>query len=124
EGTQPFRPVYHRHASFSGRCRQVRWQPPISALFPYTTLFRSEQPRVLDGDDGLVGEGFEQFDPARRGTPELLYQHGSEADAARRSEEHTSELQSLTNIVCRLLVEKKISGFGLYICEVHRSAVD
>src|SRR5437016_6616278 len=63
-------------------------RPPRSTLFPYTTLFRSldriatagdpESKRLLDSQDG-----------------------------SHRSEEHTSELQSLTNLVCRLLLEKK-----------------
>src|ERR1019366_9707711 len=59
-------------------------RPPRSTLFPYTTLFRS-----LTSDDvgGCVGYTNEH--------------------CCRRSEEHTSELQSLTNLVCRLLLEKK-----------------
>src|SRR5258706_4810957 len=62
-------------------------RPPRSTLFPYTTLFRS-----LDLSQVAC------FDTAfHRALPEI----------ARRSEEHTSELQSLTNLVCRLLLEKK-----------------
>src|SRR5436309_12613424 len=65
-------------------------RPPRSTLFPYTTLFRSVEWRHGDvrgrgpqgGDDRAVG-------------------------AANRSEEHTSELQSRENLVCRLLLEKK-----------------
>src|SRR2546430_4785866 len=66
-------------------------RPPRSTLFPYTTLFRS--PRAHQ-------------DPALRlvwrrgGMPQLLGRAG-------RSEEHTSELQSQSNLVCRLLLEKK-----------------
>src|SRR5258706_9735081 len=61
-------------------------RPPRSTLFPYTTLFRSH----LSG-------------PARaRACPRRLDGRGHA-----RSEEHTSELQSLTNLVCRLLLEKK-----------------
>src|SRR5438046_10610797 len=63
-------------------------RPPRSTLFPYTTLFRSD-----------VGGGHLHFGS------ELLYSH--RADDLGRSEEHTSELQSLTNLVCRLLLEKK-----------------
>src|SRR5258706_11914593 len=72
-------------------------RPPRSTLFPYTTLFRSRyqveryderQLKRLDAKPGITGwaqiPGF-----------------------ASRSEEHTSELQSLTNLVCRLLLEKK-----------------
>src|SRR5438046_4051065 len=62
-------------------------RPPRSTLFPYTTLFRSHPLR-----DGTVAIGLG-----------LAFGH---TDAA-RSEEHTSELQSLTNLVCRLLLEKK-----------------
>src|SRR5437899_6145568 len=64
-------------------------RPPRSTLFPYTTLFRSDVGRSVAG--GLGGE---------RG------RHPREADD-RRSEEHTSELQSLRHLVCRLLLEKK-----------------
>src|SRR5258706_9583912 len=63
-------------------------RPPRSTLFPYTTLFRS--PRVI----------------AEVAESQMGQMHGGE-NGARRSEEHTSELQSLTNLVCRLLLEKK-----------------
>src|SRR5437016_8107493 len=73
-------------------------RPPRSTLFPYTTLFRSHRDRELrDVDDALVAI---VTLGARR--PFLLRPR-----AAGRSEEHTSELQSLTNLVCRLLLEKK-----------------
>src|SRR5262249_61844099 len=65
-------------------------RPPRSTLFPYTTLFRSEG----------VDEVFSHADDADAET-------SSAAHAQLRSEEHTSELQSLTNLVCRLLLEKK-----------------
>src|SRR5258706_5711312 len=65
-------------------------RPPRSTLFPYTTLFRSE----------AAAHG--------AGAAEVRAHHADPRDAAAgRSEEHTSELQSLTNIVCRLLLEKK-----------------
>src|SRR5438046_9725560 len=77
-------------------------RPPRPTLFPYTTLFRSprdeHEPRVIpDGryplpEMHVVGDERR----ARRGQR-----------AGNRSEEHTSELQSLTNLVCRLLLEKK-----------------
>src|SRR5262249_62115015 len=73
-------------------------QPPISTLFPYTTLFRSEIE-----DLGLVEFGVEA-EVERRAQSKLRLRLRR---AAFRSEEHTSELQSLTNIVCRLLLEKK-----------------
>src|SRR5438046_3289268 len=64
--------------------------PPRSTLFPYTTLFRSSTSR--------------QSNVSRRRSPGS----GRTGDGcSSRSEEHTSELQSLTNLVCRLLLEKK-----------------
>src|SRR5438270_8649189 len=70
-------------------------RPPRSTLFPYTTLFRSHQVRLrrgavrrLHGASGWAGGA--------------LVPHAGE-----RSEEHTSELQSQSNLVCRLLLEKK-----------------
>src|SRR5256885_12031476 len=66
-------------------------RPPRSTLFPYTTLFRSPPPRPCR--------------PLCRADPRALPGH-SEA-RLRRSEEHTSELQSPCNLVCRLLLEKK-----------------
>src|SRR5258706_3434902 len=71
-------------------------RPPRSTLFPYTTLFRSR--RHLPG----IGRGRDQHF-ARRGADLAHLPVG----IGNRSEEHTSELQSLTNLVCRLLLEKK-----------------
>src|SRR2546425_10303722 len=65
-------------------------RPPRSTLFPYTTLFRSHS----------------TIDRNRRGHG-VLYVRGYQADDQMRSEEHTSELQSLAYLVCRLLLEKK-----------------
>src|SRR5258706_8588577 len=62
-------------------------RPPRSTLFPYTTLFRSPRARRR-GAVARAAVGLPDADPPR-------------------SEEHTSELQSLTNLVCRLLLEKK-----------------
>src|SRR5256885_8311978 len=69
-------------------------RPPRSTLFPYTTLFRS-----ITVSDGIS-----------MGTPGMRYSLVSReiiADSIERSEEHTSELQSPCNLVCRLLLEKK-----------------
>src|SRR5690606_39282025 len=89
--------------------------PPSSSLFPYTTLFRSGSSVQVRDDrqcqfeihtvDVLFPSGPCVRDPrrARTGVHTL---HASIADA-RRSEEHTSELQSRENLVCRLLLEKK-----------------
>src|SRR5256885_12935835 len=85
-------------------------RPPRSTLFPYTTLFRSgalvgvgARDRATDagvaaGDDRhLAGQTVHRSRPAIRAPPA----------SPRRSEEHTSELQSPCNLVCRLLLEKK-----------------
>src|SRR5437588_8384729 len=81
-------------------------RPPRSTLFPYTTLFRSAKPPA--GMD----VGLDQALPGL--APGLLFCHGNTPltqDALRllhvRSEEHTSELQSHSDLVCRLLLEKK-----------------
>src|SRR5205823_12381089 len=96
-------------------------RPPRSTLFPYTTLFRSYWSMVVadisaaldilrpvheasDGDDGFVSIEL---------APDLALETDKSIAAARelheriRSEEHTSELQSLAYLVCRLLLEKK-----------------
>src|SRR2546430_11432256 len=71
-------------------------RPPRSTLFPYTTLFRSgRRSVVLDDEAPLAGRT--ERPGGRLMTFKLL----------RRSEEHTSELQSQSNLVCRLLLEKK-----------------
>src|SRR5438093_7531003 len=79
-------------------------RPPISTLFPYTTLFRS----VEAPDGGRVAPPRIADRPERY--RELSAPPGAGAaggNLEHRSEEHTSELQSLTNLVCRLLLEKK-----------------
>src|SRR2546430_8364039 len=74
-------------------------RPPRSTLFPYTTLFRSLlafkglRDRGVDAWLCMVGDGPDRDDVERQ--------------ASERSEEHTSELQSQSNLVCRLLLEKK-----------------
>src|SRR2546422_8298055 len=73
-------------------------RPPRSTLFPYTTLFRSDQVRHMAVSDPLTG-----LANYRR----LLDVLESEMERSRRSEEHTSELQSRLHLVCRLLLEKK-----------------
>src|SRR2546421_8954108 len=67
-------------------------RPPRSTLFPYTTLFRSAERRL---HDALIGRG-------------VIGEHAVvDVGVAPRSEEHTSELQSRSDLVCRLLLEKK-----------------
>src|SRR2546430_17691720 len=78
-------------------------RPPRSTLFPYTTLFRSVQVRV-DGE--VVAQGT-FHNPRVDPRPAAPGQGLAAADHRERSEEHTSELQSQSNIVCRLLLEKK-----------------
>src|SRR3712207_8830238 len=83
-------------------------RPPRSTLFPYTTLFRSAPPAAHAGDDRL-GELRSAVDPRRAGLgPHQQVRRGLPGQALlRRSEEHTSELQSRQYLVCRLLLEKK-----------------
>src|SRR2546430_3267469 len=91
-------------------------RPPRSTLFPYTTLFRSEGCQRTSGDPrdplDLVGEAHGLA--LEHGEREHAEHHDDHADDAERdpqpstrSEEHTSELQSQSNLVCRLLLEKK-----------------
>src|SRR2546426_8813883 len=74
-------------------------RPPRSTLFPYTTLFRSRPPAI----DRVV------WKPIPDDFPRIVALEKGEADIITnvRSEEHTSELQSPCNLVCRLLLEKK-----------------
>src|SRR2546427_4992418 len=79
-------------------------RPPSSTLFPYPTLFRSNSGTLLvmafGGHDPESGRPFVASELAAGGM-------GARPHAAGRSEEHTSELQSQSNFVCRLLLEKK-----------------
>src|SRR5438270_9805492 len=94
--------------SYSHSCHLINFfffimlrRPPKSTLFPYTTLFRSHQKleirRHCDGifDADLVGRSVQDLAVGDHSSPQG------------RSEEHTSELQSQSNLVCRLLLEKK-----------------
>src|SRR5260370_9744684 len=78
-------------------------RPPRSTLFPYTTLFRSAWIHLAIDPLERVGRG--AVDVARE--PHVEAQSQIERDGRPRSEEHTSELQSHLNLVCRLLLEKK-----------------
>src|SRR3712207_8496025 len=87
-------------------------RPPRSTLFPYTTLFRSEDDRLAfdreqSGGEPLASAPADAGEIIERGAG--LDQNRAEAVAAHqlRSEEHTSELQSRQYLVCRLLLEKK-----------------
>src|SRR3712207_9550824 len=77
-------------------------RPPRSTLFPYTTLFRSPRPARAQGG----GRRAQALPDLRRG-PELPPRGRHGLRRRRRSEEHTSELQSRQYLVCRLLLEKQ-----------------
>src|SRR2546425_6266785 len=87
-------------------------RPPRSTLFPYTTLFRSQDVRAIDGALPVHGSG---ASGATRPHLRILPRRGRrvrdgcrrDVHPRKRSEEHTSELQSLAYLVCRLLLEKK-----------------
>src|SRR2546427_5048175 len=85
-------------------------RPPRSTLFPYTTLSRSQStPAGGDREGGAEGR---RVLSDHRGQLELLHPlwrqgQADQASSVHRSEEHTSELQSQSNLVCRLLLEKK-----------------
>src|SRR5438093_8264558 len=83
-------------------------RPPRSTLFPYTTLFRSGLPHCPQCGQPITRQSVDQILQSVLALPEgervmIL----APIVRGRRSEEHTSELQSLTNLVCRLLLEKK-----------------
>src|SRR2546430_11415963 len=72
-------------------------RPPRSTLFPYTTLFRSQ-----------VGSFQRVYvNPNEKVSAQIGYPQSHDGERVMRSEEHTSELQSQSNLVCRLLLEKK-----------------
>src|SRR2546430_12470869 len=78
-------------------------RPPRSTLFPYTTLFRSVGPHGTPGAGGACAPTARMSARAPHGRSRV----SRRAARQRRSEEHTSELQSQSNLVCRLLLEKK-----------------
>src|SRR5262249_61279817 len=86
--------------------------PPSSTLFPYTTLFRSQVEAPLEKASEQLAAAREQPGEASKPQAAAVSRSASQvadeltrAAAELRSEEHTSELQSLTNLVCRLLLE-------------------
>src|SRR2546426_2457121 len=95
-------------------------RPPRSTLFPYTTLFRSQPTVTYRSLMSLAGLVLAAGRSERMGTPKALLDFRGQPFVIRilealealevrprRSEEHTSELQSPCNLVCRLLLEKK-----------------
>src|SRR5206468_10014777 len=89
--------------------------PPTSTLFPYTTLFRSEQPSSHAGQ--FVSHRDREKPPSHHEAHDTSRGQLRDNRQADRSEEHTSELQSRSDLVCRLLLEKKkkptISTIGI-----------
>src|SRR3989442_10426271 len=90
-------------------------RPPRSTLFPYTTLFRSHRPsrpcrldyQTLHEVPSLTASLSLELPKNRRTRPMLSRAFWEAQGLGRRSEEHTSELQSRPHLVCRLLLEKK-----------------
>src|SRR5690349_22852254 len=91
---------------------------PRPTLFPYTTLFRSNINALVErARAGAGGRGARRLGAARRcgaaeGQSRVGVRAGTRPPGARRSEEHTSELQSRRDLVCRLLLEKKKKKVG------------
>src|SRR5688572_31976751 len=92
--------------------------PPRSTLFPYTTLFRSQRDWTVERAEQRHGLGGRMRQAlgwrGQLGGGKVGARFGLVQRAGRRSEEHTSELQSQSNLVCRLLLEKK----NLFICQL------
>src|SRR5260221_6740209 len=99
-------------------------RPPRSTLFPYTTLFRS----TGDGGVWMRANGSAQFVPIFDLEPTLsvgaLALDTTTSPNPTRSEEHTSELQSHSDLVCRLLLEKKTIWADRYQTATSRSHAD
>src|SRR2546430_13613279 len=98
-------------------------RPPRSTLFPYTTLFRSPRADAIEFLDRIAAANPDaRFLAIASGVPPELNSQRQESAAIHfiekpfeRSEEHTSELQSQSNLVCRLLLEKKKKNTALHI---------
>src|SRR3712207_7498381 len=98
-------------------------RPPRSTLFPYTTLFRSRvmfervepEPHVVVCGAGHVGAALARLAHGTGYRVTLLDDRAEFVARERRSEEHTSELQSRQYLVCRLLLEKKKSPFSFIL---------
>src|SRR5947207_10791640 len=99
-------------------CPGVMRRPLRSTLFPYTTLFRSlaEEIAAQEPNGAIWANQFDNL-ANRRGHYETTGPEIWEETDGRRSEEHTSELQSHSELVCRLLLEKKKMQ-----CEAHKVA--
>src|SRR2546430_3725557 len=82
-------------------------RPPRSTLFPYTTLFRSSVLRTENISPGIRAGYPRHYTNQGRHTERAQLRGRPDHTQENRSEEHTSELQSQSNLVCRLLLEKK-----------------
>src|SRR2546430_10158380 len=91
-------------------------RPPRSTLFPYTTLFRSDHP-------GATGFGL-WLVKVRDALNDTYARYPFVAYGTDRSEEHTSELQSQSNLVCRLLLEKKKKIHVQHVCDIAQCHID
>src|SRR5437899_8249895 len=98
-------------------------RPPLATLFPYTTLFRSiteTMPHVRSVSVGIWIRTGSRREPSELNGISHFIEHmvfkGTERRTAERSEEHTSELQSLRHLVCRLLLEKKKNIAYITLC--------
>src|SRR2546430_10504252 len=95
-------------------------RPPRSTLFPYTTLFRSHENRDVGRPKGSNPQDWTGKQRRERETPPnaglamalTLQPLSNDGSSLPRSEEHTSELQSQSNLVCRLLLEKKKTTYN------------
>src|SRR5205823_11722668 len=110
----------HHHHSHTTSFTLITPPPPTSTLFPYTTLFRScdhpsnPQPKEPEQPAPHIPKQSSPMCGSSKGTTRgRVCEPPSDG---RRSEEHTSELQSLAYLVCRLLLEKKKNKNTYYIC--------
>src|SRR5256885_7284895 len=99
-------------------------RPPRSTLFPYTTLFRSSSSSARSVAKVATATSMRRREPTYFGvitvpSAALPPSRYVEVRGLPRSEEHTSELQSPCNLVCRLLLEKKKQNYTLHVQRVH-----
>src|SRR5256885_7713594 len=108
-------------------------RPPRSTLFPYTTLFRSVEDGLHQRDHRRLRRGEKHHREKRHSCPRFVASEVAVEPAQElhrltismiRSEEHTSELQSPCNLVCRLLLEKKKKRQYAYHCAMQTEASD
>src|SRR2546426_4743216 len=96
-------------------------RPPRSTLFPYTTLFRSPVACLQETEEVIAPEARHGLGRPGDGSRERV--PWPEGQVEERSEEHTSELQSPCNLVCRLLLEKKNKDGDARLDKLEENAV-